>query len=249
MCEDLGFIFLVKWVNLGDGEIPCAYFVHESAVDDPSSGLDLPSVVTFVNPHPGLVPPLRSRERSEERYNRVTVRSSAINGTWNSYTMETKALTNGDELPLEYVEERSDLGSLDLVIARCAELYDYYAQTAYVYTAQIENQTDLELYQMVRFSGYSQVSTDDMRIVAISYDVRPTVTLVTITCTPTSRLSDLEALIRNQPSDLVSSVQAIAQAEIDKILLSYVGEVTSTDLDTAVVELERGDTVTTRMAE
>jgi len=213
LCEYCGFVFLVKWKDLGSGLVPCAYFVHEDEIDDASSGLDLPYPVTFVSPHPGLMQPVRIEERAEERYNRITVRSSSASGQWYSYTYETKALENGDELPLEYVEERSDLGSLDLVIARAAELFDYYSATTYTYTVTVIDQTDLELYQIVRFSGYSLIpSGTDMRIISISHALTPTHTETTFTCTPASRLSDLRALLRNQQADLVAEVQTIAQA-------------------------------------
>jgi hypothetical protein len=182
--------------------------------------------------------------RSDEKYNRIVVRSASPSGAWFHAVRETAALRAGEELPIEYLEERGDLpddadhgGWCNM---RADDLYDYYTKYAYTYTLTLIDRVDLELYQRCRFYGFGSIPNGEMmRIIAIRYSVRPTHTEVEITVTPDSRLSDLRRLQRSQAADSVSEVQTIAQSQINQVAMGEVGTVVGIDGTEAIVELER----------
>jgi len=223
---------------------PCAYLVHQDDIDHATHGLDLPPMVTFTHPDPRIANGVRATLQSDEKYNRIEVRSASPSGAWFHAVRETAALQAGEELPIEYLEERSDL-PIDAdhggwCTARADELYAYYTAYSYTYTLTLIDRTDLELYQRCRFYGFGVIPDGDvMRIVAIRYNVRPTHTEVEITVTPDSRLSDLRRLQRSQAADSVSEVQTIAQGQINQLAAGEVGTVVGIDGAEAIVELER----------
>lgn len=244
VCEYSGMVFLVKWRKIYGVWRPCAYLVHQDDIDHATHGLDLPPMVAFTHPDPHVMDGVRVTMRSDEKYNRIEVRSASPSGAWFHAVRETPALRAGEELPIEYLEERSDL-PIDAdhggwCNARADELYAYYTRYAYTYTLTLINRVDLELYQRCRFYGFDSIPSGEMmRIVAIRYNVRPTHTEVEITVTPDSRLSDLRRLQRSQTADSVSEVQTIAQSQIDRLAAGEVGTVVGIDGAEAIVELER----------
>jgi hypothetical protein len=244
ICEKSGLVFLVKWRKIHGAWTPCAYLVPEEDIDHPTRGLDLPDPVTFTHPDPHVMDGVRVTMRSDEKYNRIEVRSASPSGAWFHAVRETPALQSGDELPIEYLEERSDL-PIDAdhggwCNARANELYAYYTKYAYTYTLTLINRVDLELYQRCRFYGFDSIPSGEMmRIVAITYNVLPTHTKVEITVTPDSRLSDLRRLQRSQAADSVSEVQTISQSQIDRVAMGEVGTVVGVEGNEAIVELER----------
>ena len=251
LCEYSHMVFLVKWKTINDIMVPCAYFVHEDDIDDDDHGLDLPAMVDITDPDSYLVDGVQVTEKSDERYNRIIVRSSTTAGGWLEYTKQTQALDDGDELPIEYLEERSDLGTIELVTARAEELYTYYTEYAFTYSMILINRTDLELYQRCRFYSYGYIPEGTvMRIVAIQYTVMATHTEVQISVTPDSRLSDLRRLQKSQVADVVSSVQDIAKDQIEEeISEPEIATVATVDGSTGTVTLERGGTVAVRYIE
>jgi len=244
ICEKSGLVFLVKWRKINGAWTPCAYLVPEEDIDHSTRGLDLPDPVTFTHPDPHIMNGVRVTMRSDEKYNRIEVRSASPSGAWFHAVRETPALQSGDELPIEYLEERSDLPiNADhggWCNARADELYAYYTKYAYTYTLTLINRVDLELYQRCRFYGFDSIPSGEMmRIVAITYNVLPTHTEVEITVTPDSRLSDLRRLQRSQAADSVSEVQTISQSQIDRVAMGEVGTVVGVEGNEAIVELER----------
>jgi hypothetical protein len=244
VCEKSGLVFLVKWRKINGVWRPCAYLVPEEDIDHYSWGLDLPGPVTFTHPDPHVIDGVRVTMRSDEKYNRIVVRSAAPSGAWFEAIRETPGLRYGDELPTEYLEERGDLPDEadhgGWCNARADELYAYYTKYAYTYTLTLINRVDLELYQRCRFYGFDAIPSGEMmRIIAITYNVLPTHTEVEITVTPDSRLSDLRRLQRSQAADSVSEVQTIAQSQIDRLAAGEVGTVIEIDGNEAIVELER----------
>jgi hypothetical protein len=244
ICEKSGLVFLVKWRKIHGVWTPCAYLVPEEDIDHPTRGLDLPDPVTFTHPDPHAMDGVRVTMRSDEKYNRIEVRSASPSGAWFHAVRETPALQSGDELPIEYLEERSDL-PIDAdhggwCNARADELYAYYTKYAYTYTLTLIDRTDLELYQRCRFYGFDSIPSGEMmRIVAITYNVLPTHTEVEITVTPDSRLSDLRRLQRSQAADAVSEMQVIARSQIEGLAAGEIGTVIEIDGSEAIVELER----------
>jgi len=248
LCEYAKMVFLVRWKTINDIMIPCAYFVHEDDIDDGDHGLDLPAMVTITAPDDYVIDQIQIFQNSDERYNRIIVRSSTPLGAWLEYIKQTQALDLGDELPMEYLEERSDLGTIELVTARAEDLYSYYTEYTYTYTLSLIDRVDLELYQRCRFSGYGHIpDLEIMRIVAIQYVLHPTYTVVQISVTPDSRLSDLRRLQRSQDADVIVEIQSIAEDVIrDEITKPEVGTITAIDGDVGTVRLDRGGTVAVR---
>jgi len=244
VCEKSGLVFLVKWRKINGVWRPCAYLVPEEDIDHYSWGLDLPGPVTFTHPDPHVIDGVRVTMRSDEKYNRIVVRSAAPSGAWFEAIRETPGLRYGDELPIEYLEERGDLpdeadhgGWCNM---RADDLYDYYTKYAYTYTLTLIDRVDLELYQRCQFFGFGSIPNGEMmRIIAISYRILPTHSEVEITVTPDSRLSDLRKLQRSQAADSVSEVQTIAQSQIDRVAMGEVGTVVGVEGNEAIVELER----------
>lgn len=244
VCEYSGMVFLIKWRVINGAMTPCAYLVHQDDIDHATHGLDLPPMVTFTDPDPCIANGIRATLQSDEKYNRIEVRSASPSGAWFHAVRETVALQRGEELPIEYLEERSDL-PIDAdhggwCSARADELYAYYTAYSYTYTLTLIDRTDLELYQRCRFYGFGVIPDGDvMRIVAIRYSVRPTHTEVEIVVTPDSRLSDLQRLQRSQAADAVSEMQVIARSQIEGLAAGEIGTVIEIDGGEAVVELER----------
>jgi hypothetical protein len=244
ICEKSGVVFLIKWKRIDGSLTPCAYLVPEEDIDHPTRGLDLPDPVTFTHPDPCVVDRIRVAARSDEKYNRIEVRSASPSGAWFHAIRETPALQAGEELPIEYLEERADLPEdadhRRICQARANELYDYYTQDAYTYTLTLLNRVDLELYQRCQFYGYGPIPDGEMmRIVSISYHVLPTHSEVEITVTPDSRLSDLRRLQRSQTADAITEIQTVAQEQINQIAQGEVGTVINVTGEEAEVEPER----------
>jgi hypothetical protein len=254
VCEYSGMVFLVKWRSVNGAMTPCAYLVHQDDIDHATHGLDLPPMVTFTHPDPCIANRVQATLQSDEKYNRIEVRSASPSGAWFHAVRETPALQAGEELPIEYLEERSDL-PIDAdhsgwCTARADELYAYYTAYSYTYTLTLIDRTDLELYQRCQFSGFDAIPNGAiMRVVAMRYNVRPTHTEVEITVTPDSRLSDLKRLQRSQAADTISEVQAIARGQIDQMAAGEIGTVIEVAGGEVVVELERkeGSTLRGRM--
>jgi hypothetical protein len=252
VCEYSGMVFLVKWREINGVLTPCGYLVHEDDIDDPDHGLDLPAMMTLTWPDPCVADEARRTLRSDERYNRIIVRSASPSGAWFEAIRETPALQAGDELPIEYLEERSDLPEDADHAAWCAakadELYAYYTTYAYTYQISLVNRTDLELYQRCVFYGFGTIPDGAvMRIISIRFTVLPARTVVDITVTPDSRLSDLRRLQRSQSADFVSEMETVAQSTVDQTGASEVGTVVGVEGSTATVELERGGDVAGRI--
>ena len=171
VCEYAQMLFDVKWRELGGEIVPHAYLVHEDDIDDAYWGLDLPDLVVFSHPDPYIKDVITATEKVDEKYNRITVRSSAPDGTQYAFTKETDDLISGDELPVEYLESVSDLpqdadhGAW--VEERANLLFEYYSVHAYTYTMTLIDRTDLELYQRLIFIGFDVIPSTTMRITAL----------------------------------------------------------------------------------
>jgi hypothetical protein len=248
VCEYAKMIFLVKWVEIDGALTPCAYLVHEDDVDDSYWGLDLPDMAVFEYPSPYVKDEIQASEKTDEKYNRIIVRSSAPDGTQYVSTKETAALTAGEELPVEHLETRSDLPQDadhgTWCVTRAEALFDYYSATSYTYDVTLLDRTDLRLYQRVKFNGFYAIPSDTvMRIIAIEYVIYATHTEVSITVAPAQSLSDLERLERAIRSDSISEIQSIISDELDQMQMAEVGTVTAVSEFEATVSLERDPSV------
>lgn len=250
-------VFHLKFETIGGGHYPVAYFVANADIDG-GTGLDLPAKVTFTNPDPYLIDVSKEYDESE-KVNRVTVH--AVNretGAWKSSTTETAGVTAGDELPIEmvidaYVVEPPPASEAALQTAadnKATELYAlfYTNATTTIINARLKKRADLELWQKIAFSGYSNIPTDDMRIVAIEYAHGVVDDVITVQCIPVKDLSADKARRMALKDDSISGIQDIVGEALNEMPENVMGEVTAINGDIVTVQLEKdGKLIEARM--
>ena len=240
ICEYTHHVFFVKWRKTANDEYySVAYFVHE---DDIDTYLDLPGMVTITSPDSYLMGDVKIGDKQEAKYNRVVVNGvDKITGTWYTKTEESAGVTSGDELPIEHVYESTDLDSQAKVDAKATELYTFFHTVARVYTASLIKRMDLELYQKIKFMGYSKIEEVVMRITGISYKRRAAEDIVEIQFTPDQNLSDLRKLMRSMGADFMSEQERIKEDFFIDLTKIAVGEITAIDGSEATVKLEKDE--------
>lgn len=246
-----GFIFVVGWSTSTPPE-PIAYWIDQEDIDDPSAGLDLPAAVTITWPDPHLVEIPSVQGTPEEKINRVRVRGSDTSGNWYSATMQTPALTTGEEIAREYYEESSAWNSQAKVNARALALYNYFTTTTYTVEAKLLKRMDLRLYQKIRFqgSGFSSrlTSLGWLRIIEINYHVSGIEKYVTIKAvTDKGQLSLLLERMNYAAGGTISDIDTIVSNQISSIPMTEVGTVLSISGDIATVQTESGKIVQARV--
>lgn len=249
ICDYCRYVFIVKWRDIGGGILnPCAYFCHE---DDIDTYLDLPSEVTFTKPDPYVDDKITWDVKGDERYNRVTVYGRESDGTSISYTDETADVTNGDEIPVEFVESSGAFTTEAQVQARAEELLTYFSTAQKTYTVTLNLRTDLELLQKVTFSGWMEIPEVSMRIISIAYTIDDATATkkVQIQVTSETKLSQIRRMYRGMNPDPLSEADALFDAKAAAMPGNDVGTVTeiNEEAGTATVLLEDGRTVTARI--
>ncbi|PWR74801.1 DUF2341 domain-containing protein [Methanospirillum stamsii] len=248
ICAYCRFVFLVKWIVVEGIATAAAYFISE---DDIDTELDLPTPVTFTYPDPYLADSIKPVVRGDERYNRVTVIGRNNAGGVFFCTVESPAVTAGDELPIEKIENSGSWTTQEQVNARAQELFEYYSETAYTFTAKAIDRMDLELLQKIKITGYTGVSENWMRITRIKKTVRATKDgvekTVDIEFTENVKWSALRRMYRYSSDDMTSEVETIVDDKIAQIPGMQVGTCTAIDGQAGTVVLESGEIVTTRV--
>jgi hypothetical protein len=241
------YIFVIKWLVVEGIATPAAYFISE---DDIDTELDLPAPVTFTYPDPYLANSIKPVVKGDERYNRVTVIGRDNTGGVFSKTVESASVTNGDEIAIEYIENSGSWTTQAQVDARAQELYDYYSEIAYTYTATVDDRMDLELLQKIQIIGYTGVSENWMRITKIKKEVRATKDglekTVDIEFTENVKWSALKRMYRYSSDDMTNETETIIDKKIQVLPSNEVGIVISIAGQTADVQLESGSTVSVR---
>jgi hypothetical protein len=247
ICAYCRYIFLVKWTVVEGIATPAAYFLSE---DDIDTELDLPAAVTFAYPDPYLIDSIKPVVKGDERYNKVTVIGRDNSGGVFSKTVQSPSVTAGDELAVEYIENSGSWTTQTQVDARAQELYDYYSETAYTYTATLLDRMDLELLQKIQITGYTGVSENWMRITKIKKTVKGTTNgvekTVDIEFTENVKWSALRRMYRYSSDDLTSETETIVSNALSSLGTTQAGVITAIDGSTATVTLEDGTTVSTR---
>lgn len=240
ICEYTHHVFLVKWRKTANDEYySVAYFVHE---DDIDTYLNLPAMVTITSPDSYLMGNVKIADKQEAKYNRVIVNGvNKISGTWYTKTEESAGVTSGDELPIEYVYESTDLDSQAKVDAKATELYSFFHTVARIYTASLKKRFDLQLYQKIKFMSYSKIEEVVMRITGITYKRRTVEDIVEIQFTPDQKLSDLRKLMRSMGADFMSEQERIKEDFFIDLTKIAVGDVTAIDGAEATVKLEKDE--------
>lgn len=243
ICEYTHHVFIVKWRENDDGLwVTSAYFVHEDDIDDAEAGLDLPATVTVTNPDPYLMGSVTVEDKQEDMINKVMVNGvDPISGTWYTATKESDGVAAGDELPIEYLHESTDLNTQDLTTAKATELYNFFHSVAQVYTASFKKRMDLQLYQKLSFVDYDEIPAGDMRITSITYSRKNAEDVVTVQFTSDQVLSDLKRLMRSMGSDFMNEQQRIKEDFFVDLTKIAVGTVTEIDGSEAIVQLEKDD--------
>jgi hypothetical protein len=240
ICAYTNHIFVLKWrIDGVTGEVvPCAYFIHE---DDVDTELDLPSKVTFTSPSVYVKNGIKIEDKQNEKVNRVRVAgANPITGDWYEAVAESDGVTYGDEIAIEYYAESSNLDTQQKVDDKAQALFDFFNTVAKTYTATLIGRVDLELYQLVNFSGYSLIGTEDMRIIGISYTDYGTHNETTIQFTSDQALSDLKALNRSMGGDIYNNTTNILNHYFIDLTKIAVGTITEIDGNSATIELEDG---------
>jgi hypothetical protein len=240
ICTYTNHIFVLKWrIDGVTGEVvPCAYFIHE---DDVDTELDLPSKVTFTSPSVYVKNGIKIEDKQNEKVNRVRVAgANPITGDWYEAVVESAGVTYGDEIAIEYYAESSNLDTQQKVDDKAQALFDFFNTVAKTYTATLIGRADLELYQLVNFSGYSLIGTEDMRIIGISYTDYGTHNETTIQFTSDQALSDLKALNRSMGGDIYNNTTNILNHYFIDLTKIAVGTITGIDGNSATIELEDG---------
>lgn len=164
ICKYIRYVFFVKIVN----NYPSAYFIPESAIDDPAVGLDLPAMVSVTATDAYLVSPVKLERRGGEKYNKVTVRCQDLSGNWYESVLPLNGDT-GEEIPIEYSEINQDAINQAECDQRCTDIYAYYSEQVKTYTATFLLRSDFRLLQKLSFTGVTGVPNAEYRIVGIEY--------------------------------------------------------------------------------
>jgi hypothetical protein len=188
----------------------------------------------------------------EEKINRVRIRGSDTSGNWYSATMQTPALTSGEEIAREYYEESSAWNSQAKVNARALALYNYFTTVTYTVEAKLLKRMDLRLYQKIRFqgSGFSSKVTalGWLRIIEINYHISGIEKHVTIKAvTDKGQLSLLLERMNYAAGGTISDIDTIVSNQIGAIPMTEVGTVLSISGDIATVQTESGKIVQARI--
>ena len=236
ICEHTNHIFVVKWVDTGTDFHPVAYFVHE---DDIDTELDVPALVTITAPDTEFVSASKESQQVD-KINRVVVKgANKITGVWYDSVVESAEVTAGEEIPIEYRYESTDLDTQAKADARATELYAFYNTDSDTYTINFKQRMDLELYQRIQFSGYDDIATGVMRIISIRYGRKAADSDVEIVVAPDQNLSNLRALSRLLGDDFMNTQDRIKEQFFIDLTKIAVGTVQSVDGDEVVVALER----------
>lgn len=248
LCNQFNSIFLIKPGTVSGEELPCAYFVPLADIDDAAVGLDLPDPVTFTNPDNYIVGDIKVEMKDETKYNKVTVYSFADDGSVYTDTASDPGVDDGSVLPIEYVEETTQYDETSIVGTADTLLGDLNREVS-TYTAILLQRTDLELLQKVKFSGFTGVPSDWMRIISIKYSGKVADTRVEIQCMLDFDVMRSGIISRAMSATGVSNMQTIAQDAVNSSPKAMVGTVSSVGTNTCTITNERGESITVRYVE
>jgi len=243
ICNYCRYLFIVK-PGVSDSR---AYFISE---DDIETELDLPSPVTFTWPDQYFEDKIKIETKGDEQYNRVTVMGRDNSGAVFSKTVEHADVTNGDEYPVEHIENSGAWTTQAQVDERAQEIYDYYVAGVVTQTATLIDRMDLELYQKIYFSGFDGIAETAMRIIKIQYSISAIETgvkkRVKITFTDNEKWSALRRMYRYSDDDSIDNIETIVKQTLKELPRPQIGTVISIDGQSCDVQLEDGPTITTR---
>lgn len=218
ICEYCNFVFVMKWRDVAGTWQPSAYFVHEDDIDNSTIGLDIPATVTITEPDPHLLSGVVVRDSPEHRYNRVLATGyDSATDTYYYATAQTAGVSEDTEIPIEYAYADASLNTQAKTDIRAQELLDFFQASAKVYFAKLAQRMDLELYQKIRFSGYNNIESGDMRITRITYNKAAYSDTVEIEFSKDQAIQQLRRLDRAVNPDHVSGSQDLITSDLADI--------------------------------
>jgi hypothetical protein len=252
IAEATGYLFTVAWALYGSKYEPAAYFIDPDDIDSSTEGLDLPSPITITWPDDTLVKIDPLQGVADEKINRVIVRGTDGYGNYYTKTLQTTAVTQGDEYPREYMYESGSLKSQSAVDAKCAELFTYYTTDTRIIEVDFTARFDLQLYQRIRFTGAEfpakLTAAGWFRIIAITYKAGSTEDRVTIRATVDKNMALQQLWGNRYQSDSFSELETTIDAKLSELdLTPMIGTVTAITNETATVETEDGKTLKARL--
>ena len=248
ICKYCAFVFAIipRENPVGPISISSGCFVPADEVD---TELDLPAMVTItkdVNDSELISIPMADNKYAE-KINRVIVRGTdPLTGNWFIATEETAEVTDKEERPIEFYYESGDLTSQGLTNAKAESLLSFYNHSPDIYKAVFRQRFDLQLYQKMKFVGFTKIPEEEMRITNIKYSIGafkpkgPIIKQVEIGFTSDKQLSDLLALERDMSIGFELIVrEIIRETTKEGGLPNYVGTITAIVGNEATVELEK----------
>lgn len=240
ICEYIGYIFLIKWKLISGFYYPIAYFVPK---DDIDTYLDLPSPITITSgvSDQHVIEGISIENTQVESVNRVIVKGiDAATGTYYSSTKESLSVTDKEEIPIEIYYESADLNTQEKADDKAEEIYNLLQEFPKTYDVQLINRTDLELYQKIKFVGYSQIDEVYYRIISINYSKIGINTKVSIKLAKDDDLSNLANILRNNSGDFTNNITKIVDSRLDSMPTVAIGRILAINGSVATVELEDG---------
>ncbi len=225
---------------------PIAYWVREDEIDDGFKGLDLPAPVAIRNPDPDLAGRVTEETVGADQYNRVIVRGLDANGTFIEVVAESAEVTAG-EPAVEYLEVDYRLTSEAACIARAEDLLAYFESDPVLYSATFRDRVDLRLFQLLDFSGFTEIPDGRYRILSIEYELLPLGPYVHLEIAKDQGLKNQKRLMemaRPTGASLSADLVAGLAASLPKNKLGTVAAIVGSSCR---VDLDQGGQITARL--
>lgn len=263
ICKYCNYVFEVKWHNYGDDTEPdwrpVAYWVPQAEIDDDTDGLDIPSPLTLNWPDPYLVDLPKITMNPEEKINRVRIIGSNGEGNFYSATRETDAVSEGTELPREYMEESSNLTTQTQVNDYADSMLNYFKRPSVTVTMRFIQRFDIELYQKIKFgAGFPAelVALTDgtdginyLRITGIKYHTGPANNYVDVTAVYDHPIVIIKSRHRYLKPNWFLEIEESIRKGLERQAKTVAGTIESVDSDgkTGVMITEFGGRISVRI--
>lgn len=225
---------------------PIAYWVREDEIDDVFKGLDLPAPVAIRNPDPDLAGRVTEETVGADQYNRVIVRGLAPDGQFLELSAESAEVTAG-EPAVEYLEIDYRLTSEAACQARADELLEYFESDPVLYSCTFRDRVDLKLFQLLDFTGFTEIPDGRYRILSIEYELLPIGPYVHLEIANDQGLKNQKRLMemaRPTGASLSADLVAGLAASLPKNKLGTVAAIVG---PSCRVDLDQGGQITARM--
>lgn len=240
LCKYCRYVFTVQWDTTTG--TPRAYFVNETDID---TALGLPTMVTFTSTdNPEYIDGEISYEiKGDAKYNRVVCYGRDSTGGSLSSTLQSTDLTNKipGVYPVTYVESSGSFTTQAQLDTRAAELCSYYASVKKVYTATLINHFLIPL-QKVKFTGFTGVDEDDMRITDVVYSIDGPMKKCRITFMSNALYWSIDQMYRESEPDIIGQIESVFDFKATGIATNKFGTVTAKNETThkATIQLNDG---------